>query len=67
MLEHARKDTACIPGDDPHYAAGCLLARFRDAKRIELYEQFAGSDEVDLAYHIGPEGEEGAYLYFSLA
>ncbi|WP_234181014.1 hypothetical protein [Sphingopyxis sp. NFH-91] len=67
MLEHAKKDIACIQGDESHYAAGCVLARVRDAKRIDLYEQFAQSDEVDLAYHIGPEGEEGAYIYFSLA
>jgi hypothetical protein len=66
MLVHAKKDIACIQREEYHYAAGCLLARVRDAKRIEIYEEFAKSDEVDLAYHIRPEGEEGAYLYFSL-
>lgn len=66
MLTHAKDDIACIQRDESHYAAGCLLARVRDAKRVEIYEQFAQSDEVDFAYHIGPDGEEGAYLYFSL-
>lgn len=66
MMSLAVKDIACIQREEYHYAAACLLARVRDAERTEIYEDFAQSDDVDFAYHIGPEGAEGAYIFFSL-
>lgn len=66
-LSAAADDIACIPREEYHHAAGLLIAKVRDEHRIPAYEAFAQESAVDLAYRIGPEGEEGAYLYFKLA
>jgi hypothetical protein len=65
-LEAASDDIRCVSNDEYHYAAAGLLAAVRDEHRIQKYEAFAHSDEVDLAYHVGPEGENGAYIFFRL-
>lgn len=66
VLKEAGDDIACIDREEYHYAAGGLLARVRDANRDEIYRAFADSEEVDVAYRIGPEGENGAFLFFTL-
>lgn len=65
-LEAAADDIACIPREEYHYAAGVLITRVRDAHREPTYKAFAATDAVDLAYRIGPPGENGAYLFFKL-
>ncbi|MBB5746583.1 hypothetical protein [Brevundimonas variabilis] len=65
-LAAAADDIACIPRDEYHHAAGLLIAKVRDVHRQYTYEMVAQDGDVDLAYRIGPEGEEGAYLYFKL-
>ncbi len=65
-LNQAYDDIECVQNDESHYASAGLLAAVRDSHRTEKYEAFAASDEVDLAYHIGPEGENGAYIFFKL-
>jgi len=66
VLKQASGDIACINRDEYHYAAGGLLARVRDPHREDVYRAFAASDDVDFAYRIGPKGENGAFLYFTL-
>lgn len=66
-LTAAADDIACISRDEYHYAAGLLIAKVRDVHRRSIYESVAQDDGVDLSYRIGPDGEEGAYLYFKLA
>ncbi len=66
VMYSAHKDVACIDRNEYHDAAGLLIARVRDSHREDTYLRFAESDAVDLAYRIGPEGAEGAYLYFKL-
>ena len=56
----------CIKRDEYHYAAGGLLAFVGEEKRLNTYHEFAESDDVDLAYRIGPDGHNGAFLYFRL-
>jgi hypothetical protein len=65
-LTSASSDIARIQRDEYHYAAGGLIARVRDENRLEVYEAFAKSEHVDLAYAIGPAGPDGAYLFFKL-
>jgi hypothetical protein len=65
-LTSAYNDIARIDREEYHDAAGLLLTRVRDEERIDTYEAFAQSDNVDLAYHIGPDGVDGAYLFFRL-
>lgn len=65
-LGSAYRDIARIQRDEYHYAAGGLIARVRDEHRMDTYRAFAEKEEVDLAYRIGPEGEDGAFLYFRL-
>jgi hypothetical protein len=67
VLNGAEEDVACIQRDEYHYAAGGLIARVRDVARLKTYEEFGESAEVDLAYHIGPTGKDGAYLFFKLS
>jgi len=66
MLCKASNDAYCIQEDEYNYAAGCLIAHVDSEERKETYEDFADSSDVDLSFHIGPEGVDGAYLYFSL-
>lgn len=66
-LKAASKDVACIQRDEYHYAAGLLIARVGNTARESIYKEFAETDEVDLAYRIGPAGENGAYLFFNLS
>lgn len=66
VLNIAHKDIECIDRSEFHDAAGILIARVRDEHRKDIYEKFAESETVDLAYHIGPEGTDGAYLFFKL-
>lgn len=66
VLNSAHGDVARIDRSEYHDAAGLLIARVRDHHREETYERFAESDAVDLAYRIGPQGADGAYLYFKL-
>ena len=67
VLTVASDDIACISRDEYHYAAGGLIARVRDEHRQDTYTRFAESDAVDLAYHIGPDGENGAFIFFKLS
>ena len=67
VLAGATQDIACIQREEYHYAAGGLIARVRDKHRWDIYLKFAHSEKVDLAYRIGPEGEDGAFLFFKLA
>ena len=67
LLDAAADDVACIPRNEYHHAAGLLIAKVRDAHRRPIYEAAAEAEMVDLAYRIGPDGEDGAYLYFKLA
>jgi hypothetical protein len=67
VLYQATEDVACIQREEYHYAAGALIARVRDTHRLNIYHDFAESEHVDLAFHIGPDGENGAFLYFKLA
>lgn len=66
-LSNAIRDIARIQREEFHYAAGGLIARVRDEFRLTTYRIFAESDNVDLAYRIGPEGVNGAFLFFKLA
>jgi hypothetical protein len=66
IMNIAYNDIACIDRSEYHDAAAILIARVRDEHREEIYEKFAESDAVDLAYHIGPNGPDGAYLFFKL-
>jgi hypothetical protein len=66
VMRSASNDIACIQRDEYHYAAGAQIARVRDAHRNPTYVEFAKSDLVDLAYHLGPDGEGGAFLFFKL-
>jgi hypothetical protein len=66
-LTRAYHDIARIQRDEYHYAAGGLIARVRDEHRLETYLGFAEHDDVDLAYRIGPKGQDGAFLFFKLA
>lgn len=65
-MTSASSDVARIQREESHYAAGGLIARVRDEHRLDVYRDFAESDHVDLAYSIGQEGAEGAFLYFKL-
>lgn len=65
-LHAAVDDVSCIPREEYHYAAGLLVTRVRDVEREPVYRAFAASDRVDAAYRIGPDGENGAYLFFRL-
>ena len=65
-LSIAFNDVARIQREEYHYAAGGLVAIERNEKRQKHYHAFAECDEVDLAYRIGPEGEDGAFLFFKL-
>jgi len=65
-LEAAADDIARIPREEYHHAAGVLITRVRDTHREPTYRAFAEADGVDLAYRIGPVGENGAYLFFRL-
>ena len=65
-LNCAYNDIARIDREEFHDAAGLLIARVRDENRTQTYEEFAQSQSVDLAYHIGPESVDGAYLFFKL-
>lgn len=67
VMRSASDDIACIQRDEYHYAAGAQIARVRDPHRIDTYVDFAKSELVDLAYHLGPDGEDGAFLFFKLA
>jgi hypothetical protein len=67
VLDIASADIACIQREEYHYAAAGLLARVRDEHRHATYINFAKSDLVDLAYKIGPDGEDAAFLFFKLA
>ena len=66
-LNEAVADIARIPRDEYHEAAGLLITRVRDVHRTPTYEGFATSDNVDLAYRMGPSGSHAAYLFFKLA
>ncbi|MEM6476351.1 MAG: hypothetical protein AAF687_09310 [Pseudomonadota bacterium] len=66
MLHEAHADAWCIDKREYHYAAGLLIAYVYEPKRTATYLAFANSDFVDLAYRIGPNGEDGAYLFFKL-
>lgn len=66
VMSDAYDDIACIQRDEYHYAAGAQIARVRDPHRVRTYLDFAKSDMVDLAYHLGPDGEDGAFLFFKL-
>lgn len=65
-LDAAADDVSCIPREEYHYAAGLLVTRVRDVEREPVYKAFANSGRVDAAYRIGPNGENGAYLFFRL-
>lgn len=65
-MNAAIANVACIQREEYHYAAGGLIALVRYPERAKMYEDFANSGTVDIAYHIGPDGEDGAYLYFKL-
>jgi hypothetical protein len=67
VLAGAIEDVACIQREEYHYAAGGLIARVGDKNRWNVYREFADSDKVDVAYRIGPEGQDGAFLFFKLA
>ncbi|WP_156323702.1 hypothetical protein [Citromicrobium sp. WPS32] len=64
-LGYAMGDVDCVRDDEYHHAAGCLLTVARDSKRIAACDQFAASDDVDIAYRIGPKAKP-AYLFFRL-
>ena len=63
-LREAADDIRNIPREEYHHAAGLLITRVRDAEREPVYRSFARTDLVDLAYRMGPPGENGAYLFF---
>ena len=63
----ARGDKIAVALRTHRSAAGGLIARVRDKHRWDIYLKFAHSEKVDLAYRIGPEGEDGAFLFFKLA
>ncbi|MBA2936243.1 hypothetical protein HZF05_19350 [Sphingomonas sp. CGMCC 1.13654] len=65
-LSSARGDIDVVDKDESHYAAGVVLAYVRDEHRIERYRNFAQHESVDVAYRIGPDGEAGGYLFFSI-
>ena len=67
VMRSSSNDIACIQREEYHYAAGGQIARVRDTDRIKTYVEFAKSDMVDLAYHLGPDGKDGAFLFFKLA
>ena len=66
VMQEACEDIDCIHCDEYNYAAGGLIARVRDVSRMSVYRNFAETDKVDLAYRIGPNGENGAFLFFKL-
>jgi hypothetical protein len=66
IMNKARGDIDSIDRDESHYAAAVVLAYVRDEARVPRYRDFADNEHVDFAYKIGPDGERGGYLYFSL-
>jgi hypothetical protein len=66
VLNEAARDIGCIGRDEYHYGAGCLITRIRDVERMQIYREFAQCDEVDICFRIGPDGEDGAFLFFQL-
>jgi hypothetical protein len=65
-LWEAADDVARIPREEYHYAAGLLITRVRDTHREPTYRKFWEGEDVDLAYRIGPDGENSAYLFFKM-
>lgn len=65
-LNAAYDDICRIDYNEYHDAAGLLIAWVQDEYRIEHYQEFATDDFVNAAYHIGPDGKFGAYLFFRL-
>jgi hypothetical protein len=66
QMQAAYDDVARIPREEFHYASGLLVTRVRDPEREPIYEAFGQSEDVDLAWRIGPAGEDGAWLFFRL-
>ena len=65
-LSYAFSDVARIDREEYHYAAGALIARVTESARMPTYYEFAEHSDVDYAYHIGPDGVHGAFLFFKL-
>jgi hypothetical protein len=65
MLQVVRGDIRSVPADECHHAAGGLIAYVNDPRRDATYRDFIRDSHVHMAYRIGPEGESGAFLYFS--
>ena len=65
-LRVVKGDINCVGDDEHDVAAACIIAYVRDKQRNPTYEAFAKRSDVDFAYHIGPEEEGGAYLFFAL-
>lgn len=66
VLAEAKQDAQNISVDEYNYAAGLLISYVSEEKRIKTYEAFAADDTVDLAYKIGPDGLDAAFLFFTL-
>lgn len=64
-LQKANADIRLIQANECHVASGCLLAVASDKGSMKICNDFAASDEVDLAYKIGPK-DEPAFLFFKV-
>ena len=64
-LQAAYLDIDCVPRDESHYAAACLVTVARQTKRIKTCEAFAQHDSVNFSYQIGPTQTPG-FLFFRL-
>lgn len=66
MLRAALDDVRCLRADENTYAAGMLTCFVKYHDRTATYEEFARSEQVSLSYRIGPEGKDGAYIFFAV-
>lgn len=65
-MSKAKSDISVIQRAESDYAAAGVLAFVSDAARVSVYEDFMHREVVDFAYHIGPDGENGAYIFFAI-
>lgn len=65
-LSRARSDIGVIDKNESHYAAGVVIAYVQDESLTDRYHKFAEHHDVNFAFRIGPTGNRGAYLFFSL-
>jgi hypothetical protein len=66
VLNVAHSDAEYVVPSEYNYAAGLLIGLVVESSREKVYSDFAKTEDVSLAARIGPEGANGAYLFFKL-